>query len=70
MPHRRTVVRIAKEHKMKSILSETRRNDFESQALPCLWSSGSKNLHSLHILAIPPDELKKSSLPSIANTML
>ena len=70
MPHRRTVVRIAKEHKMKSILSEPRRNDFESQALPCLWSSGSNNLHSLHILAIPPDDLKKSSLLSIANTML
>ena len=51
MPHLSTVVRIAKEHKTKSILSDPRRNDFESQVLPCLWSRGSNNLHSLHILA-------------------
>ena len=70
MSHLRTVVGIAREHKMKSILSEYRRNDFESQALPCLWSRWSNNLHSLYILAMPPDELKKGSLPSIANTML
>ena len=70
MPHLRMVVRIAREHKMKLILSDLRRNDFESQALPCLWSRWSNNLHSLYILAMPPDELKKGSLPSIANTML
>ena len=31
---------------------------------------GSNNLHSLHILAMPPDKLKKGSLPLIANTLL
>ena len=70
MPHLSTVVRIAKEHKTKSILSDPRRNDFKSQVLPCLWSMGSNNLHSLHILAMPSDELKEGSLPSITNTML
>ena len=62
-PHLKTVVRIAKEHKMKSILSDPRRNDLESQASPCLWSRGSNNLYSLHILEMPLDELKKGSLP-------
>ena len=70
MSHLRTVVRIAREQRMKSILSEPLRNAFESKALPFLWSRGSNNLHSLQILAMPPEELKKGSLPSIVNTML
>ena len=70
MPHLMNVVNITKKHNMKSILSDPRKNDFESQALPCLWSRGSNNVHSRHIRTIPPDELKKGSLPSIVNTML
>ena len=43
IPHLMIVVNIANEHNRKSILSDPRRNDFESHELPCLWSRGSNS---------------------------
>ena len=70
IPHLKTVVSIFSEHKKKSILSEPFRNDLESQVFPCLWCNGSNNLHSRHILAMPPDAMVKGSLSSIVRTIL
>ena len=55
--------------KMKSIRSDPLIREGPSMDSPCFWYSGSKSLHALHTLAIPPDNDENVSLPSMVSVI-